>query len=662
MIHWQVKFQSKEAKMLYTVSIYDDRYQGDPIQLTPGDSPFETQEENDRDWFKPVRTQSGYLTIVDDGFDMAGNAFDWRDMLPTQAKDRPVVLTDSNGVERWRGYLQPQTFSGKLYEPTQERRFPVMCPLSVLASEELSASNIGVKTFAFVLDAILNKTGFTYTYLNFTGYSSLEWLMKKVDWLNFLEEGDNGNYSAKYDCLTLLEEICKFWGWTCRTFEDDLWFVAPDDDLAPDYVGIEQSDLYDYLDAGTIPQYQEGTWGSVSTDADIYASTDNNIELMLGIRKATVKADINRRDVITEIPYSEIEDMYRDNTVQTTHVADHYTFALHFYGEAADYVFEDLHIHLNNYSSSTYNGYAAFLVMDSYEGDIQYKHRYNWRTTLGIAGNLVGTAYESEYIALIESITPHSYDHGVIAISGDVNHGCTFICRLKVGGKWWNGNSWQTTKTTFNITAGKEDAPSSDDSGSIISNRNLNGIHGEYDGYGAAISTAMGGKVSFEIVGFIPNGDQLAVQISSLKIEFVRDKAYALLDDDRNENTYQSSTNKNFSDEVNIDTIFASDNKNAYGLGIIMDYGDHANAGPYCDRVEYEYAGGVDEERPEEHLLYRIIARGRYTKMIEHIQILSNLRSITPYTKCVTANFTGYPIAINRYWVDDVTEAYIAQL
>ena len=661
-IHWQVKFRSRRANELYTVSIYDSLYQGDPVQLTPGAAPFETEEENDDFFFRPVRTQSGYLTIVDDGYDNDGNAFDWTDLIPAHAKDRKVVLTDSSNTIRWMGYIQPQTFSGKLFNPTQERSFPLICCLGVLASEEIPSTDLGVHTFAYVLDVILDKAGVDFGYLNFQGYDPLNWLQLKTDWLNFLEEDENGGYTAKYDCLTLLEEICKFWGWTCRQFEDDLWFVCPDDDLDTDYIGISQSDLYDYLEAGIIPQYQEGTWGSVNTNADIYASTDNTIEEQLGIRKATIKADINRRDVITEIPYDKIEDMYKNDNVQTTHVDNVYTFALHFYGAAADYVFEDMHIHLNNYTSATYNGYAAFLIMDGYTGDIQYKHKFDWRTTLGICGNLVGTPYESDYIALIESLTPHSYDHGVIAISGEVNHGCTLICRLKVGGKWWTGSTWSTTKTTFNITAGKEEDMSSTDSGSIISNRSLYGSHGEYDGYGAAIGTAMGGRVRFEIVGFTPRGDQLAVQISNLKIEFVRDLAYSTYDDSRNENTYTALTNKNFSDEVSINTIFASDDKNAYGLGIIMEYGDQTNAGPYCNSVDYTYTGGLEHSRPEQHLLNRIINRGKYLKMMERIQVCSNLAAITPYKKCTTPNMTGYPFAINRYWKDDITEAYIAQI
>lgn len=669
MIHWQIKFRSLRANELYTVSIYDDLYRGDSIQLRGGANPFETQEDDDRDYFKPVRTQTGYITIVDTGKDMNGDDFDWFDIIPAHAKDRKVVLTDSNNAVRWVGYIQPQTFSGNLYQPTQERKFPVMCPLQALASVDIPSTNLGVHTFAYVLDRILENTGITFGWLNFQGYSSLEWLQKKVDWMNFLDKEDDGTYTGKFDCLTLLEEVCKFWGWTCRIHEDDLWFVFPDDNLETDYVGIEQSDLYDYLEAGQVPpQYQEGTWGSINTDTDIYATTENSTEVQLGIRKATIKADINKQQIITEIPYDKIINMYRNSQVQTTQVDDHYNFVLHGAEFPGIYSFDDLYMEcLDRYTglpgTGTYHwlGSAYFWITDSYEGNIAYKHNYNWTTRLEIMDSLVGSSIESEYLFMMRSKSPHNYDHGVIAISGEVGNGGTLTCRLKVGSKWWNGSSWTTTKSTFDMAVGDETAPTSASAGKIICNRQLNGIYNDYDGHGVPVSSKIGGIITFEIVGFEENGASVpntgVIGIKNLKIEFVREKSYDYYNDDRSENTYTNTTNKAFEDEVSIDTIFASDDLNAFGLGIIMNYD-----GTYCNHVSYIYSDGVENSRPEQHLLNRIINRGKYIRKTERIQVRSNVAVITPYKKCATAQMTGYPMAINHYWRDDITEAYIVQI
>ena len=77
-IHWQVKFRSLRAQTLYTVNVYDNSYTGSPVQLTGAAQPFETSEDNDDDFFAPIRTQSGYLRIVDTGVDNDGNTFNWR--------------------------------------------------------------------------------------------------------------------------------------------------------------------------------------------------------------------------------------------------------------------------------------------------------------------------------------------------------------------------------------------------------------------------------------------------------------------------------------------------------------------------------------------------------------------------------------------------------
>ena len=662
MIHWQVKFRSLRANTLYTVSIYDDRYQGDPVQLTGAADPFVTEEDNDLDFFKPVRTQTGYLNIVDTGYDNAGNAFDWRELMPADSQDRPVVLTDSNNNTLWQGYIEPQTFTAKLYENVQQRKFPVMCCLASLEGKQIPSTNQGIVTFARILDMIITWMGGSWDYINFQGTDPMYWLQRKIDWLNFLNEESDGTYTSKYDALTLLEEICKFWGWTCRTHGKDIWLLCPDDDLNPDYVGIEPTDLYEYLDAGTVPsQYQEGEWATRNLDADVYASDDNNIEYVPGIRKATIKANINKREVVTGIPYDKIIDMYRNDTVQTSHTDDHYNFALHWFGEAAHYYFEDIYIHLCNYNTlnpTPIIGYAAFLIQDSYDGDIAHKHNYNWKCHLGIVGNLVGTANEGDYIVLVESLFPHSYSNGVIAISGTVDTGGYFICRLRVGSQWWNGSSWQNSKTTFNMPFGEESSPTSSAGGKIIDNRVLNGPYRNYEGYGAPISSELGGKVRFEIVGFEPNDTSvLRVNIDNLEIKFVRQLSVSELDDERSENIYTDVSNKKFSDETSIDTIFASDQNNAFGLGIVMNYD-----GVYTKNVSYDYGDGAETMHPEQHLLNRIINRGKYLCRVERVQVRSNLMSLTPYTKCTTIQMTGYPMSISHHWRDDITEAYIMQL
>ena len=68
-IHWKIPFMSLRTGTVYTVNIFDDAYSGAGVTLKGAAEPFVTEENDDDDIFMPVRTQSGYLRIVDDGKD-----------------------------------------------------------------------------------------------------------------------------------------------------------------------------------------------------------------------------------------------------------------------------------------------------------------------------------------------------------------------------------------------------------------------------------------------------------------------------------------------------------------------------------------------------------------------------------------------------------------
>ena len=72
--NYTVQFMSLRTAVVYTVSVGGGT--GAAIHLKGGAQPFTTQEANDEDMFTPIRTQSGYLRIVDDGRDANGNALE----------------------------------------------------------------------------------------------------------------------------------------------------------------------------------------------------------------------------------------------------------------------------------------------------------------------------------------------------------------------------------------------------------------------------------------------------------------------------------------------------------------------------------------------------------------------------------------------------------
>jgi hypothetical protein len=117
-IHWQIPFASLRTGTIYTVNVYDASYSGSPIVLKGGAAPFTTQEDGDDDPFSPIRIQTGSICIIDDGFAADGvTPFDWKQLVPTVATERPVTLThveNNTTVVDWQGFIQSQDFSGTL--------------------------------------------------------------------------------------------------------------------------------------------------------------------------------------------------------------------------------------------------------------------------------------------------------------------------------------------------------------------------------------------------------------------------------------------------------------------------------------------------------------------------------------------------------------------
>ena len=64
----------------YVVDIYDANYNGNYInQLTGGANPFVTEEDDDEDFYVPIRTQSGKLGIIVNDLSML------RALMPTKS-------------------------------------------------------------------------------------------------------------------------------------------------------------------------------------------------------------------------------------------------------------------------------------------------------------------------------------------------------------------------------------------------------------------------------------------------------------------------------------------------------------------------------------------------------------------------------------------------
>ena len=153
--NYRIQFKSLRSGTLYSVNIG-----GGTVNLTynlkGGSQPFVTEEDSDEDMFTPIRTQTGYLRIIDDGKDADGYSFDWKDLIPATDTSRPVILShveNNQTVIDWQGFMQAQDFGNTLYGNPQEREFPIQGIINVVGTTDFDAS-AGIMTVAAVINEI----------------------------------------------------------------------------------------------------------------------------------------------------------------------------------------------------------------------------------------------------------------------------------------------------------------------------------------------------------------------------------------------------------------------------------------------------------------------------------------------------------------------------
>lgn len=686
-IKWQVKFRSLRANTLYTVNIYDLTYTGQPILLKGGAEPFTTEEDDDDDPFVPIRIQTGHLRIVDDGYAADGTTrFDWKDFVPQTDHSRPVTLTDAGGTVLWQGFMQAQDFSGELYGNPQERDFPIHCAVSVLKSQQPSTENIQLRNFAYVIDLAaataealsVQTVGFDTFYVQGSSDARL-WLLKQFDWMNVLKESDDGeDIAPQYNLYEILEDICRFWGWTCRTQGRAMYFMCADDQDEQMFLVMTRAQLRQMVlgtQAGTVTT----PFTTYTLQGDIFASTDNDDFKRRGPSKATVKADCNEQDTIFEFAPPSVEKLM-DQTGYTWVAGEDQNTG--YFTTSPIRSFETAAM---RGATTAYGGFCRRQIYSDPEADNPTKE------DMMIVKE--GYTYGTNVIQL-QTKKAVNFTGGSLKISADVFLGekkwewtdeDDFIA-LHVGigstytsAKWFYINiigsvldqtsvqyGWSTSQS---MLQGKVTGGSLKEIGQyrkLVFGTSLYGFPGipcNQDLYGYLFIDICGMKND---IGDEDEATTPKFEVGNLKITFSRDTIYIptssgetrarTLDTPRVSSLdYQAVNTNGCGEEWNCDLIYASDDNMEYGYGLIREPSD----GTFMTKARY----GNQTEHPEQHLANRVAAFWQSSKRQVNAGIRSNtIPAITPlYRLTLESSWKFDPIAISRNWRDDVTTLTLLQ-
>ncbi|MBO5777197.1 MAG: hypothetical protein J6R34_01970 [Clostridia bacterium] len=639
-VKWRVNFVARNGDS-YRIDILQNGYTGNDITLLRGaENPIETEEDNTDDLFCPIRKQTGTLRIADNGFDLDGNPFDYTELLPTDALDIQVQLYQSNTL-RWIGYIRADELTSPIFEAVSIREYHLMCPLGMLYDAPFTFSNddsqqSSVPTIGAILHNALSSVGIDWeTVAKTNNLPNRQDLTSRVSLTNFCDVKkatyNSSNTKATWNEGTwgnVLEEICKFWGWTLYSRGLTVFLLSRAENVPfthfqfADLTNATEYTLYD--DSGTQIQIHD-------LDELDYASTNHNESAANGKRNIKITANVNPKDAIISPYLNELEYNF-DNTIHYSAGYNYVqlTFKMPSGAQTATVTQDNFVLYVNNVLQTGRNAPFVVEMNDSWqlpeEGvsdktDITLKNDVVvwWGTYEPTNPNQrrVFSARTMEDIVLqagsMISITATTrrdlmacdpYNYNTPIPSGTTQLPLNLI--LRVGGKYWSGTyssgqyngSWSDSPAI--LVANTDEA----ESGKIATTRNLLDPHKGASGYCIPINSAMCGRVELAVLYQLGNESQTDFKIhlvlDNIKVAvFNQDSVVQPTTKDTQE--YEGVASTDFHEDLDVDLQMASGDNNKYGVGQVYttDYN-------LLTTVPFRKATSTSSMSPESRLLQKM--------------------------------------------------------
>lgn len=430
-VKWQVPFVSLDNKK-YRVDIYEELYTGDPIVLKGGANPFYTQEDDDEDAFLPIRTSSGYLTIIVENMQLID------DILPNDYHDRYVELMDVtdelNEVCVWNGFVAPDQYSGNWDKTPFELQLPLVSPLESVRGIRYNA----VQRQLTVGELLHNLfTSYIYWYYDYVyiavlddaespvGVPFLNSVLTDYIFLSKMEDNDlepiAGNpplpplRESSSTIFDVFQALCKAFGYVMYETPTAVYFAAPD--LTNKYRRVEWTDIV----AGT--NYQEVTLSDHQFPT--IAGNSHSRTLLPGKSLVRVFCQLEQLDTLLELDLHKATIEYR-GTEPGEHVIPVAGYIFPPSGVRGKYYAEYLRLNCSICDSKQYvNNPPDGTALDQEINAHYWNHHENSREYVGgnwvnyISGkyNRIPMEITSNEYALILTTTESSYTDNLYAAS-----------------------------------------------------------------------------------------------------------------------------------------------------------------------------------------------------------------------------------------------------
>lgn len=325
-VHWQLPFGNIDGTKNYRIDIYDDPArsadggQSWPVQLVGAATPFVTDEDNSDDFFEPVRSQTGVISIVN----MSGELSIY-DILPADNTDKPVRVVNADTEEVvWQGFLNSETYTQDYNSRPKQINLNVNSVIEGMDSVRIA--NGYTSQMMYIKQAICNiltqmaklydiDTLYDNIYYPVHGWRVLTKIVNMSIFYNIKELINEEKWDYEYAGVStkdVLSYICKFMGWCVRERGRNLIFTSQGEDKNGYFV---QSWEHFSIPNNFNPDRQVSVF-SMPIDENEWMGTGHNISVNAGARSVEVIANIKPYNFSIEspdCPYGDLEEHYLDD-------------------------------------------------------------------------------------------------------------------------------------------------------------------------------------------------------------------------------------------------------------------------------------------------------------------------------------------------------------
>lgn len=337
-VHYQVCFKSKDGNT-YAVNLYEEGYVGNIVQLTPAENPFETCESSDENIFAPIRSQSGYIRIIDTDNTIFSQIVPENNtslmvrVFPgtyTGTWPNGTFTATANAEAVWQGFVQAQAYTQPWTDHHSVLELPVLSMLGCLEYVFLPSDTAGLVHVNTIMaqgiialegavtiwERLVIKTDLEYS-------ATLPWnacmngasLVNEKEYIN--EDGVKVTAIYGISYKEALTRFCELFGLTLREDGQTLYMYQ----LGSTFITRTWTIDWYFVENEGLVQSTVGTLQTINLPND-FCSKNNTFSMLLGARSVEVDFQINTNSELQmKLPNSPEDD---SQTYQVT--IRHYTW------------------------------------------------------------------------------------------------------------------------------------------------------------------------------------------------------------------------------------------------------------------------------------------------------------------------------------------------